>query len=152
MKHQKKLLVGALTAGIIGLGGVATTALAATNGSDYPPIVQKIADKFNLKPADVQAVFEQQHEDRQKNHQAKLEETLNQAVKDGKLTETQKDKLLAKLESLKDEIKDEIKENRQEHHENHQKIKSELEAWAKANGIDNLDDILPKPHHLHRHI
>ncbi len=142
MKYSKTLIVASAITGAVGIAGISTTAMAATSNSDYPPIVQKLADKFHLNPMDVQQVFKDEQATHNKDRQQKLEDKLTAAVKDGKLTEDQKTKLLAKLDSLKSEFKT---ENHQDRMVNHQKLHDELEAWAKDNGITNLDTILPAP-------
>lgn len=140
MKYSKTLIAASAITGAIGIAGISSTALAATSDDDYSPIVKKIADKFNLKDADVQQVFKDEKTLHQQKHQQGLEDKLDQAVKDGKLTEEQKNQLIAKLESLKSEFKPEKNQQRMLKHQN---LHDELEAWAKDNGINNLDDILP---------
>ncbi len=142
MKHSKAIIIAASSAGIIGFAGIGASVMAATNSgggsSNYPSIVQKIADKFNLDPAKVNDVFVADRASHQAEHQAKLKSTLDQAVKDGKITKDQEDKLIAKLQSLHTENKDNKAQNRQD-------LKSELDQWAKDNGITNLSDLLPQP-------
>jgi hypothetical protein len=134
-------IVGLALVGTILFGAVNTFAQSAT--SDQNPmasLVQKIADKFGLKKEDVQAVFDQDRLDRQAQMQARFEEKLAQDVKDGKITEAQKQLILekrkslganrqAKMESMKnmtgDERRTAVESQRQE-----------LENWAKENGID----------------
>lgn len=141
---KKAILVAA--AGVASTGVVTATAMAATNtGSNtYPPIVQKLADKFHLNPADVQDVFKQNHQDKKGDRQAHLKSVLDQAVKDKKLTQAQEDKLIAKLKSLRTELKS-------ENHQDRKSLHDQLEQWAKDNGINNLDDILPQPPQGMRH-
>lgn len=150
MKISNKALVAA-AASVAATGLITATAMAATSASSdtYPPIVQKLADKFNLNPADVKSVFDQNRQDNKADRQQKLKATLDQAVKDGKLTQDQADKLLAKLKSLRDEFKS---QNHQDRRQNHQQLHDVLEQWAKDNGISNLDEILPQPPAGHNHM
>jgi polyhydroxyalkanoate synthesis regulator phasin len=136
MKYSKKLIAIASITGAVGIGGIGATALAATSSgtTSYPPIVQKLASTFGLDPAKVNDVFKQQKQDNMANRQAKLKSTLDQAVKDGKLTQDQEDKLIAELQSLRSQAKD-----------NRQDIRTQLQQWAKDNGVTNLDQILPAP-------
>jgi polyhydroxyalkanoate synthesis regulator phasin len=139
MKHSQKIITAAAIMGIIGTAGVATTAIAATgdsNANNYPPIVQKIASTFGLDPAKVNAVFKQQHQENWQNREAKLKSTFDQAVKDGKLTQDQANKLMAELKSLHNQNKSDRRHHRQG-------LKTQLEQWADANGITNLSQILP---------
>lgn len=163
MYLNKKLIVGASALGIIGTATLSTGAFAATNNTDssntntnssltagdkMSSLVEKIATKFNLNKDDVQKVFD---EDRQKHHQAmqqRLEDTLTQAVKDGKLTEDQKSKLLAKMDELHTKYGPENNQSISRHamRQNHQAELSELQSWARENGI-NLSTVLPTPPH-----
>ena len=139
MKYSKRLIVTAGVAGAIGAAGIGTTAIAATSSgsTNYPPIVQKIASTFGLDPAKVDNVFKQQRQDNQQNRQAKLKSTLDQAVKDGKITQSQEDSLIAELKTLHAQFKADKTQDRQN-------LKTQLQQWAQANGITNLDQILPQ--------
>lgn len=139
MKYSKKLIIAASSVGAIGAAGVGATAIAATSSgsSTYPPIVQKIASTFGLDPAKVDSVFKQQHQDNRQNRQAKLKSTLDQAVKDGKLTQDQENKLVTELQALRSQRKNDQRQDRQA-------LKAQLDQWAKDNGITNLDQILPQ--------
>jgi len=143
MKYSKKMIAVAGAAGIIGAAGAGTTVLAATSGDstgNYPSIVQKIASKFGLDPAKINDVFKENRQEHMQQRQELLKDKLDQAVKDGKLTQDHEDKLIAKLKSLhRQNIQDKFQDRKDMH--------DELEQWAKANGINNLDDILPAPPH-----
>lgn len=138
---NKKITVSAITLAILGtsiLGGAAVFAQGTDDSSTS--IVQKISDKFGLKKEDVQAVFDQERSERRSTMEAKHEEQLAQYVKDGKITEAQKKLILEKrsemeknmkqsLEALKNMTPDERKSQMEAK-------RTELEAWAKENGID----------------
>jgi polyhydroxyalkanoate synthesis regulator phasin len=140
VKYSKSLIIAASGAGVIGVAGIGASALAANSGStsSYPPIVQKIASTFNLDPAKVNDVFQQQHQANIADRQAKLKSTLDQAVKDGKLTQDQEDKLIAELKTLRTQQQADKTSDRQS-------FKTQLDQWAKDNGISDLDQILPAP-------
>lgn len=107
--------------------------------SSTPSIVQQIATKFNLNSADVQKVFDDNRQTRQAGMQAKLEANLSQAVTDGKITATQKDAIVKKLQEIKDtKSKDpEAFKNmtQKERQAKKDAKKTELDAWAKEIGL-----------------
>lgn len=146
MKLNQKLVAGG-TAAVIAIVGVSGAAIAATSTSTttspQDSIIQKIADKFHLNKSDVQSVFDQNHQEMQAKHQQMLKDRLDQAVKDGKLTQAQETKLLAELKTLHDETKS---DNRADRRANRQAMHDELEQWAKDNGID-LGQVMPRPGH-----
>lgn len=148
MTINKKFVIGAAALTITAAAGTAT-ALAATpaasNSSTYPPIVQKLADTFHLNPADVNKVFQDQKQMNQQQRQQKLNDYLETQVKAGKITEDQKNKMITKLEDLHSQLKNDTKGQR---HQDMQNLRSQLEQWAKDNGINNIEDLLPP--HAHR--
>lgn len=132
-------VLGLAALGIVSLGTLQAMAHDTTT-SDGKTIVQKIAEKFNLKESDVQQVFDEHKTELKADMQKRIEDRLSQAVTDGKLTEEQKQKILAKQqelhsqrETMKDQLKDMTPEERRAEMKKH---RSELEQWAKDNGID----------------
>ena len=79
--------LGAVTA--IAMAGSAAVLADSENGQNG--LAQRIAQKFNLNQADVEAVI-------QEEHQARHEARLDQLVADGKSTEEQKSLILQKQE------------------------------------------------------
>lgn len=110
-------------------------------------MIQKIADKFGLNKTDVQAVFDQDRTDRKADMEKKFQTDLDQAVKDGKITDSQKQLIISKRTELQDARKkgmqnmqgksaDEIKAAMEANKSTMESERTALEAWAKQNGID----------------
>lgn len=141
MKHKKLLVGGLMTATLLGTSAFALNASAATNGSSPgDSLASKIAAKFNLNKDDVKKVIDEQRAenqaDRQKDMLTRAEARLTQAVKDGKLTEAQKTKILDYIksqQSFMDSLKDMTEEERKTAMDQH---RTEVQQWAKDNGID----------------
>jgi hypothetical protein len=134
---NKPLIIAgaAATLGLAGLGAAHVASAASNPSGPDNGLVAKIADKFHLNKSDVQAVFDENRAEHQAAHQQRIEDRLNQAVKDGKLTEDQKNKILTKLaevratmESLKDKTPAERRATMI-------KQRGELEQWARDNNI-----------------
>src|SRR4030042_3707431 len=98
----------------------------ANDAVSSPPIISKIAQKFNLNEQEVNEVFEQERQEMWQNRQKIQEERLNQAVTDGIITQEQKTKLLEKM----NEWQADKTTQRQEHRE-------EMQTWMEKNGIDH---------------
>lgn len=119
---------------------MAPSAYAQTTTNPITTLIERIAQKFGLKQADVQTVFNQFHEERQKEMQTRMEERLSQFVKDGKLTEAQKQLVLAKHKELQNARQKNVSsrqlltpdERRAQKGAQHQ----EMLDWAKQNNID----------------
>lgn len=135
-----KIFLGSLAALALGAGVVTYSASAQTPPISSTSLVQKIAARFNLKEAEVQAVFDQEHAARHADMQKRMDERLTSLVTEGKLTEAQKQLILAKhaeLQSAREANKDTFSGlSMAERKAEHDKHRAELEAWATQNGID----------------
>lgn len=148
--NKKMMFVLAAIAIVIASSSVTAKAYAqaAPNGGDrMQSLVQKLASRFGLKTSDVQAVFDQDRTDRRAAMQANYEARLTRLVKDGKITEAQKTLILAKHQELAAKRQSEMQamqgktaEERRALMQSRKTVReaerTEIEAWAKANGID----------------
>jgi hypothetical protein len=141
LKKNKLIVAAAVTAvvGAASLTGMQLVSAQSNNPADGNNLIQKIAQKFNLKPADVKAVFDQNQAEHQAARQQKITDELTQAVKDGKLTEAQKQLILSKLTAVqaqmqanRDSLNDKTPAERKAAMDAQ---KADLEAWAKTNNI-----------------
>ena len=135
MNVSKSLVItgsaAAIVLAVLGTG----IARAASGTSTGTSIVDKIAERFNLNKSDVQQVFDQQKQDSQNAHAQQQVATLDQAVKDGKITQAQEDLIKAKLGEVKtfmDSLNGKTPAERQA------AMKTEMDAikqWVAANNI-----------------
>ena len=148
MAINKFLVIGGTTL-VLGLASVAgagvVSAQSAPNTSGSTSIVDKLAQKFNLKSSDVQKVFDENKATHDAQRQAEVKTQLDQAVKDGKITADQETKLIAKLA--------EMDKNREANRTANQSLtntqrkaamdkeRTDFDAWLTANSITK--DILP---------
>lgn len=143
---NKTFIAAAATIIAVGGGMFATqTAFAqsadtVTNTAPMASLVQRISTKFGLKSEDVQAVFDQEMQERHAQHQANETARLDKLVTDGKLTDAQKQLILTKREEMKtqmkanmESLKNKTPEERKVAMEAHHKS---LEEWATQNNID----------------
>ena len=121
----------------------AVNTFAQNTVSDQNPmssLVQKIADKFGLNKDEVQAVFDQNRQEHQAQMQTRFEDQLTQDVKDGKITEAQKQLTLTKRQELQANRQTKMESMRNMTNEERkvamEKERQETENWAKENGID----------------
>jgi uncharacterized membrane protein YwzB len=142
MNIFNKLALGAVAlAGTATIGAGAIQA-AGPKGIGFKPmtnLVNAIATKFNLNPTDVQKVIDDQRTqmevERHTQQAADQKTRLDQAVKDGKITQAQEDLIIAKqteIQTFMDSLKDKTEADRQA------AIKTEMDAvqaWAKTNNI-----------------
>ena len=137
--NMKKALLATGATTIVGLASFGAVASAATSGNanSGDTLVDKIATKFNLNKSDVQAVFDEDRQAHQAKMDQKMEDRLNQAVKDGKITSDQKDQILAKhkeIQAYMESLKDKTPEERRT------LMKSkmdEMRQWAEDNGLSD---------------
>lgn len=119
-QNAKPLLVaGLVLAGIAGTTTLAATAVNAQSNGDS--LVEKIASKFNLNKSDVQAVFDESHDEHEAEKQAEFSDDLQDKVDSGDITAEQK----TLIENKFKELQVQRDSNRQA-----------LEDWAEQNNID----------------
>lgn len=110
-------------------------ASAQSSSSSGNSLVDKIASTFNLNKADVQKVFDEDRQQHEADREAKIKERLQQAVTDGKLTQTQANALESKLSELKDYMET-LKDKTEDERRAAMKAKfAELQQWFKDNNI-----------------
>lgn len=122
---SKKLLLTLLVLGVITSVGYFGTSyvLADDDNPVHQTLISRLAQKFNLKESDVEAVFTAVRDERQAQMHQERQERLNQSVKDGVISSSQKDALLAKM---------------QEHMGERQQNRSEMQSWFESQGIDQI--------------
>lgn len=134
---KKNLLIVASMATVgLGLGVPAVMANTASAQSNNNSIVDKISSKFNLNKSDVQKVFDEERANHMAEREKAFADRLATLVKDGKITQAQADKITAKHGEMKaymDSMKDKTREER---HKAMEQKRTELQKWAKDNGID----------------
>lgn len=115
--------------------------MASAHGlTDGDTLVEKLATKFNVKTEDVQAVFDENRQEHEAERAKKQEEHLTQLVTDGKLTEDQKNALIAKrqeMEAKRDSMRDSLKNaSKEEHKAAREQHHNEMDQWFQDQGID----------------
>ena len=142
---KRTLLVGGtiLTIGAASVAGMGV-ASAATTGTSGTSLVDKIATKFNLKKADVQQVFDQNRTEQQAAREQKMKDRLDQAVKDGKITQDQEDKLIAKLKELQAD-RTAIKDMKEETQAERDARKAKMDAFKQWLTDNKIPEDLARP-------
>jgi len=121
---KSKLILAALSLAVAGGVFWISSSQVSAETSVSTTIIERLAEKFGLKQADVQTVFDQQRTDRQTEMQARYEDRLTQAVKDGKITEAQKTAILAKQKEMQAKREQE---------------RTDWQAWLKSNDLEDSE-------------
>ncbi len=134
MKISRKLLISGAVITAVGLTSMGTTAVFAQAGT-RPSLIALLAQKLGIDQSKVQTAFDQIKSERQTTMQQKFQDRL---VKDGKLTEVQKQAVLTEFASLKskygaDALKNMTPSERKQAFADEQ---NELKSWAQSQGID----------------
>jgi hypothetical protein len=137
MKLSKRLMLPMCAIALLGAGAVGAAGVSAATDPSSDSLAQKLATTFNLDQKKVQAVIDQDRSEYHVRMEARLGARLTQAVKDGKLTEAQKQAILAKAKEVKSQVATAKADNQTlaERRAAMDKLRGELEAWAKANDI-----------------
>ena len=107
----------------------------------FPPIIQKIIDKFNLNPDEVKTTMDEVWKERHERREDELQQKLNQALKEGKITKEQKNKIMAKHEEIEKNREEWQNLSRKEKREKMEEFQEKMRAWAESEGI-NLQNIM----------
>lgn len=135
-KKIKKLLIPTtVMLGLIIVGLLSSSYISAQDSNYYPPIVQKIAEKFNLNVEDVQDVFDEERNDHHAEMQALWSERLDDLVNEGNITAEQKQAILDKHEELEDKMESLKDLNWDERQEKMKEIREEFKNWASSQNI-----------------
>lgn len=129
---------------VLGAGALVTTqSFAQTPINTQNPVtslVQEIAQKFGLKEADVKAVFDAHKTEVQAHRETALEDKLATLVSQGKITDAQKQLIIAKVKELEANRTSNMETFKSmtpaERKAAMEKERADLEAWAKQNNID----------------
>ncbi len=115
---------------LIGGAALILSPALAEEEDQYPPIVQNLAEKFNVQKQEVQLVFE----DTRKQHQ---EQRLSEAVDSGKITEEQKNLIIQRHEEMRNKVEEinSQKLSQKERHEKLEKLREENRNWHEENDI-----------------
>lgn len=115
-------------------------AVSAQSAGNRSSLVDAITSKFNLNKSDVQKVFDQNRAQNQAEHQQKVSDRLQKLVDNGTITASQKTAIEAKLKDLQashaanmSSMNDLTPAERKAKMDTQ---KTELESWAKVQGLD----------------
>jgi hypothetical protein len=136
MKLSKRIMLPMAAIAMLGAAAVGTATVSAATNGQPGKLAQKLASTFNLDPAKVQSVIDQNHTDMAQKHQAAYEERLTQAVADGKLTAAQKQAIVDENSKLKAELDAAKAKTGVERRTAMKPARQAAKDWAKAQGID----------------
>ncbi len=124
------ILTGCVLLAVFGFG------IAQARNGNYPDLIDKLIERFNLDRQEVEQFFEEIHEERMEQAQVYFDGRLDELVEQGKLTEEQKQLIIAKKEEMcqkMEQMKQLSPEERREAMEQH---REEMKTWAEENGIE----------------
>ena len=139
---SKKILIPVVVLTIVGAATYGAATINAQTTTPHAGLIEAISQKFGLDKTKVQSVadeYRKTHQaERQEMMKQKMEEKLTQDVKDGKITEAQKQAIIKKLAEVKnafnpDSVKNMTPEERKKAMDDKH---AELEKWAQTQGID----------------
>lgn len=138
---KKNFLLG-LAALSVFAGGLIlpSTLVHAEESGNYPPIIEKLAQRFGLDREEVKSVFEEERTMREQERSERMEERLDTLVNDGVITEEQRQMLLQKLDLLRTKMSGASDFSHEERHAAMKQAHDELKSWLEDQG---LEDILP---------
>jgi len=139
---RNRFLVPTFLAVSILMVGVISTSVVSAQVSSYPPVVERLAERFGLDKGEVKQFFDEVHSEHQADMYASWVERLDDLVAQGDITSEQKEELLTKLDEMREKIEALQDLDPETRHEDVVQIRQEFRDWAKAQEID-LSSIKP---------
>lgn len=137
MNLRKVLAVAAITGAALTAGAYGVqTAKAADTESQFPPMVQRLVEKFNLNKDEVKVEMDKMRSERQGEREAEFTKKLDELVTAGKITAEQKNQILAKHEEMqakREALKSLSPEERKTKME---ELRTEMQNFYKSIGVD----------------
>ncbi|MFQ5574135.1 MAG: hypothetical protein ACE5E0_00735 [Terriglobia bacterium] len=119
-KIAKILVVSVVAVGLLVSGAYIVAANQHGEGRSF---IDDLAEKLGKDPADVESAFDELKDEKRKKMEKRMEDDLDEAVKDGEITEEQKDTILEKKKEIMAK-KDELRE-----------LCGDLKKWANENDV-----------------
>ncbi len=133
---NKKIIIPGFVIAALSAGLVLTNSVSAHGFGGDGDFVVRIAERFILNQDEVQSFMDEMREEHHAEREAMMGERLDQAVADGKITEEQKNVILAKHEEIQSKL-EELKDLDPEERRNQmQQLHGEMKTWADEQGID----------------
>ncbi len=115
--------------------GTSAYAFYGNQGEGRTDVINAISKRFNLNASDVQKVFDEQRIANQAQMQQKFTDSINKAVTDGKITQDQANKIIAKHAEVKAQ-RDALQGKTPEEIRSAMKTQGDaLKQWAQDNNI-----------------
>lgn len=119
-------------------GAASLQSVSAEELNNYPPMVQRLAERFGLNADEVQEEFDTMHQERMQEREAQHNAQLDQLVEDGVLTQEQRDELEAMHEEFQASHENMQSMTMEERHAAMEEHRAEMDAWAEENNVDLL--------------
>lgn len=150
---SKKFILPVLSVVVLGGGYLALThKVYADTTNSLPPMIQKLAEHFNLNQSDVQTFMSDQRQQMQEQRQEEVKSKLDDAVTNGAITQDQENMLITKMDEMKQQRDDAKNLSFDEKRQAMQSIGDEFHTWASDNGIDlNALNLMQEHHGMHEH-
>jgi len=136
---KKKIFISSVVmTGLLAIGAIGVLPAAAQESTTYPPIIQRLADRFGLSVEEIEEVFNEERAEHHAQMLQNFEDRLSEAVTDGSITEDQKQAILEKHEELQAKMEELRSQNLtpEEMHEEMRSYHEELKTWTESQGID----------------
>lgn len=135
--NKQKIAIGAIAAvtAITGVYGIQRASAAETT-TEFPPMIQKMVEKFNLNKTEVKTIVDQERTERQAEREADLTKKIDELVSSGEITADQKKTILAKHEEMQTKREAVRGLTGEERHTKMQELRTEMQNFLKEQGIN----------------
>lgn len=146
MKLNRKVLIGTSSAMAVCALVVGVSSASAASTGKPASLASEIASAFHLNQTDVQKVIDQHQDENQAFRQEQMKTRLDQAVKDGKLTQDQENKILDKQKVIRSDMNSIKSKTGTDRKAAMEAERTKIQQWAKDNNIP-LQYLMPMGGH-----
>lgn len=136
---SKKIFISSVVmTGLLAVGAIGIVPVYARGPENMSPIIQSLAEKFNLDEDEVFDVIDEKRAERHAYMLSHFEDRLNNAVDNGRITEEQKQSILDKHEEMEAKMEELRSQGRsfEDMHAQMASYRNELKQWAKEQGFE----------------
>ncbi len=150
VKISLSIIAGLTLIIMLGAGCTGTLNAEPLEDGEYPPLVERFAERFDLDPDEIMDFMEELREEKKAEMEARFEEKLDELVEDGDITSGQKQAILDKKEEMKT-FKESLEDMTiSEAREALKDQKEDLKDWAEENDLE-LKYLFPRGHKKQDH-
>ncbi len=133
---MKKVLIYSFVAVVaVGILIAGAVSVQAQDNGNYPPIIQKLVERFNLNENEVREVIDENRQERYQRTQVNFEEKLDRLIANNQFNGEQKEAVMAKMNEMQEKYEEFKNLPPEERCAEMREMKEGMKEWSEENEI-----------------